>query len=86
MGDVYKNASAVHIWLGAPSTGSDAAMQFMRTSFAYYYKEEALSVPALSQTQKLSRRSQISKLRDELSVPLDDLYKRPYWSRLWCDE
>ena len=78
MGEVFRGAATVHVWLGQATTGSDAAMQLMRRIPCRLADEEPL-LPSLDQDEL----TYLDTARKALKQPLEALFTRPYWSRLW---
>jgi Heterokaryon incompatibility protein (HET) len=74
MSAIYKEASAVVVWLGPASDGSDKVMKML------HGLEEGKQLPML-----YYQPSNVTQKRSQLTTwaELDDFFARSYWSRLW---
>ncbi|KAI9767521.1 MAG: hypothetical protein M1839_004481 [Geoglossum umbratile] len=80
MGEIYKNAGTVVAWLGAASSGSNDAMDFMMRTVRFAM--DSLGHVSSSE-QRETVWAQYLKNRENSFRNVRAIFNRSYWSRLW---
>ncbi|KAG6365950.1 hypothetical protein INS49_000126 [Diaporthe citri] len=72
MGDIYRSARDVQVWLGEAADNSDQAMDLL------------LEIEGSGRTMDEQRNNIVREVyRQRVGKPLLKLYTRPYWQRVW---
>lgn len=80
MGEIYKSASLVVVWLGKEEDDSNAAMNMLRRPTPSFRSAVA---PTIIPENKSYEIPKLSTKTWETLKPLVKLFTHPYWSRLW---
>ena len=87
MGDVYRSASRVLVWLGVNETKSEHAIRTAITAMEYVTRlcPQILDIsdPEACSTKNLVD-AFVAQGVDDVFASLELFYNRPYWKRFWC--
>jgi len=82
MGDIYKKASCVLVWLGEKSEDSDEALDLlvMLAEDVHWHQSPVFEIPKKSQPYD----KQLVSRRAKRFQAIYGLIGRSWWQRLWC--